>query len=102
MLTMKNKLAELDASMNQIASLTTTLRGNQLLRDLISQTLLRSLQYGIVVMGVIGAFVYARNYRRHSTNNPGNVEDCMEGRIRLLTAITPACAHHANPFAAPV
>ena len=54
---------------------------------------LRSLQYGIVVIGVIDAFVYARTCHRSNTNNPGNFGDSMEGRIRLMTAITPTYAH---------
>ena len=69
------------------------LRGNQLFHDFITQTVLRSLQSGIVVMGVIDAFVYAQNYHPHATYNPGNFEDCMEGTIRLLTATTPTHAH---------
>ena len=68
-------------------------REDQLFHDFITQTLLRSLQCGIVVVGVIDAFVYAHNYHRHNANNPGNFEDCMEGRIRSLTAITPRYAH---------
>ena len=44
-------------------------------------------------MGIIDAFVYAHNYHRHNTYNPGEFEDCMEGRIRLLTAIAPSYAH---------
>ena len=44
-------------------------------------------------MGVIDAFVSVHNDHRHNTNHPGNFEDCMEGRIRLLTAITPTYAH---------
>ena len=77
-LTMKNKLAEWDAPMSQISSLTTTsdfllnnifvtiwrnagvhLRGDQLFHDLITETPPRSPQYGIVVMSVIDAFGYA-------------------------------------------
>ena len=73
-------------------------REGQLFHDLITQTLLRSLQHGIVVMGVIDAFVNAHNYHRHNANNPGNFEDCMEGRIRLLTAITPRYAHAYQSF----
>ena len=59
-------------------------REGQLFHDLITQTLLRSLQHGIVVMGVLDTFENAHNYHRHNTNNPGNFEDCMEGRIRLF------------------
>ena len=54
---------------------------------------LRSLQYGIVVMGVIDAFAYAHNHHRRNMDNPGNFGDCMKGRIRFKTAITPANAH---------
>ena len=44
-------------------------------------------------MGFIDAFVYAHNYHHHNVDNPGNFQDCMEERIRLMTAITPAYAH---------
>ena len=54
---------------------------------------LRSLQYGIVVMGVIDAFVHAHNHQRRNSDNPGNFWDCIKGRIRFMTAITPAYAH---------
>ena len=64
-----------------------------LLHDLLTQTLLHSIQHGIVVMGIIDAFVYAHNVHRQNNNNPGKFEDCTEGRIRLMTAITPAYAH---------
>ena len=57
------------------------------------QIFLRSLQYGIVVMGVIDAFVYAHNDHRRNMVNLGNFGDCMKGRIRFMIAITPACAH---------
>ena len=30
---------------------------------------------------------------RRSIEKPGNFGDCMKGRIRFMTAITPACAH---------
>ena len=46
-----------------------------------------------VVMGVIDAFVYAHNYHRRNLDNPANIGDCMEGRIRLMTAVTPTYAH---------
>ena len=68
-------------------------REDQLFHDFIAQTLLRILQCGIVVMGVIDASVHAHHYHRHSANNPGNFGDCMEGRIRLVTAVTPTYAH---------
>ena len=102
--TAKNKGAEFDALMSPILShyngcpslynfVIAAWRDNavrsrrgHLFHDLITQTILRSLQYGIVVMGVIDAFVYAHNYHRRNTNNPGNFGDCMEGRIRLMTA----------------
>ena len=44
-------------------------------------------------MGIIDAFGYAHDCHRRNTDNPGNSGDCMEGRIRLLTAITPTYAH---------
>ena len=68
-------------------------RRNQLLHNLITQVFLRSLQYGIVVMGFIDAIVYAHHQHRRSIENPGNFGDCMKGRIFFMTAITPAYAH---------
>ena len=68
-------------------------RRNHLLHDLVTQVFLRSLQYGIVVMGLIDAFVYAHHQHRQSIENSGNFGDCMKGRIRFMTAITPAYAH---------
>ena len=68
-------------------------RRNHLLHDLITRVFLRSLQYGITVMGVIDAFVHAHHQHRQSIENPGNFGDCMKGRIRFLTAVTPAFAH---------
>ena len=44
-------------------------------------------------MGIIDVFVYAHNNHRHNTDNPRKYEDCMEGWIRLLTAITPSYAN---------
>ena len=44
-------------------------------------------------MGVIDAFVYAHNRHRRNMDNPGNFGDCMKGRVRCKTAITPAYAH---------
>ena len=41
-------------------------------------------------MGFIDAFVYAHKYHCHSADKPGKFEDCMEGKICLMTAITPA------------
>ena len=41
-------------------------------------------------MGVIDAFVCAHNHHRRNMDNPGNFWDCMKGRIRFMTAITPA------------
>ena len=115
-LTMKNKLAGWVAPMSHIVFPTTSapllsnifvaiwrnagvhFRADQLFHDFITQTLKRSVQYGIVVMGVIDAVVFAHNYHRHNANNPGSFEDCMEGRIRLLTAITPRYAHAYQSF----
>ena len=87
----KNKLAEWDASMNQTVFLATTsafssltslsqiwragvhLREERLFHDLITQTLLRSLQYGIVVMGIVDVFVYVHNCHRQNMDNPGDI-----------------------------
>ena len=44
-------------------------------------------------MGVIDAFVYAHSQLRRNIENPGNSGDRIKGRIRFMTAITPACAH---------
>ena len=48
-------------------------RRGHLFHDLIIQNFLRSLQYGIVVMGVLDAFVHARNHHRRNIDNPGNL-----------------------------
>ena len=58
----------------------------KLLHDLITNVFLQSLQYGILVMGFIDAFVYAHLQHRSNIGNSG-------GRIRFMTAITPSCAH---------
>ena len=46
---------------------------NHLLHDLISQVFLRSLQYGIVVVGFLDAFVYAHHQHGQGFENPGNL-----------------------------
>ena len=66
---------------------------NCLLHDLISRVFLRSLQYGIVVLGFLDAFVYAHHKHRFDSANAGNFGDCLTGRVRVMTAITPAYAH---------
>ena len=43
------------------------------LHGLISWVFLRSLQYGIVVVGFLDAFVYAHHQQRQSFGNPGNL-----------------------------
>ena len=48
---------------------------------------------GILVLGIIDAFVHAHNHLCRNGNNPGNFEDCMQERVRLLTALAPAYAH---------
>ena len=67
-------------------------RRNHLLHDLITQVFLRNLQYGIVVMGFIDSFVYTHRQHRRCIDNPKNFGDCMKGRIRFMTPITPAYA----------
>ena len=44
-------------------------------------------------MGFIDAFVYAHHQQSRSIENPRNFGDCMKGRIRFITAITPAYVH---------
>ena len=44
-------------------------------------------------MQAFNAFVYAHNCHRHNADSPGKFQDCMEERIRLMTASTPAYAH---------
>ena len=66
---------------------------NHFLHDLISRVFLRSIQYDIVILGFLDAFVCAHHKNRQDSENPGNLGDCMEGRIRFMTAITPAYAH---------
>ena len=81
----KNKDVELDVRMNPTPShiatsvlcyttffasvwgqATVLPRRSHLLHDLITQVFLRSLQYGIVVMGVIDAFVHAHIHHRRN------------------------------------
>ena len=38
-------------------------------------------------------FVYADNHHRRNVENSGNFRENMKGRIRFMTAITPAYAH---------
>ena len=66
---------------------------NCLLHDLISRVFLRSLQYGIVVLGFLDAFIFAHHKHRRDSANAGNFGDCMSGRVRFMTAITLAYAH---------
>ena len=66
---------------------------NCLLHDLVSRVFLRRIQYGIVVLGFLGAFVYAHHKHRRDSANAGNFGDCMTGRVQFMTAITPAYAH---------
>ena len=66
---------------------------NHLLHDLITRLFLQSLQYGIVVMGFLDALVYAHYKHRQNSENSGTFGDCMKGRVRFMTAVTPAYAH---------
>ena len=58
-----------------------------------TQVFLRSFQYGIVVMGIIDAFLFARHQHRQGVENPGNFGNCRKVRIRFMTAIPPAYVH---------
>ena len=69
-----------------------TWRGH-LFHVLITQVFRRSLEYGIVVMGVLDAFVYAHNCHRRNIDNLEISVIAWKGRIRFMTAITPAYAH---------
>ena len=61
---------------------------NRLLHDLITHVFLRSLQYGIVVMGLIDAFVYAHLIINNKASLIlGNFGNCMKGRIRFMTGM---------------
>ena len=53
---------------------------------------MRSIQYGIVFLGVL-MLVYAHHKHSLDSENCGKFVDCMKGRIRKMTAITPAYAH---------
>ena len=46
-----------------------------------------------MVLGFLDAFVCAHHKHRQDSEIPGNFGDCMKGRIRFVTAITPAYAH---------
>ena len=52
-----------------------------------------SLQYGIVVLGFLDACVYAHHKHRLDSASAGDFGDCLRGRVRFMTAITPAYAH---------
>ena len=56
---------------------------NSFLHDLITRVFLRSIQYGIVVLGFFDAFVHAHHKHRQDSENSGNFGDCMKGRIRF-------------------
>ena len=51
----------------------------------------KRLQYGIVVLGFLDAFVYAHHKHRHDSENSGNFGECMKGRIRFFDG------HHSCP-----
>ena len=59
---------------------------NCLLHDLTSRVFLRSLQYGIVFLGFLDAFVYALHKHRLDSASAGNFGDCLRGRVRFMTA----------------
>ena len=68
-------------------------RRNHLLHDLNTKMLLRNLQYGITTMGIIDTCVFAHYQHRRTSENPGNLGDCMKGRIRFMTTVIPTCDH---------
>ena len=71
----------------------TVLPQKDLLHNLITRVFLRSLQYGIVVLGFLDAFVYDHHKHRLDSANAGNFGDCLTARVRFMTAIIPAYAH---------
>ena len=44
-------------------------------------------------LGFLDAFVYAHHKHRLDSASAGNFGDCLRGRVRFMTAITPAYAH---------
>ena len=63
------------------------------LHDLFARRTCRCDQHCILAFGLIDAFVHAHNHHRHNRNDPGHLEDCMQGRIRLMTAVAPTYTH---------
>ena len=64
-----------------------------LLHDLLTQVTCRSDQYCVLALGLADAFVHAFNQQRRNRDDPGLFKDCMQGRIRLMTALAPAYAN---------
>ena len=64
-----------------------------ILHDLLKQTACRGAQHCILVLGLTDAFVCAHSHHRHNRNDPTNFEGCVQGRIRLQSALRPAHAH---------
>ena len=50
------------------------------------------IQHGTLVL-VFFTLSCAHTHHGHNSDNPGDFENCMEGRIRMMTAVTPAHAH---------
>ena len=68
-------------------------RGGHLFHDLITQIFLRSLQHGIVGMGVIDTLSTPTTITAVIWKIQGTSEIAWKGEFRLLTAITPTYAH---------
>ena len=66
------------------------LRGNLLFHDLINQVMLRSLQHGIVIFGIINAFVYDHNFHRHNVYQSSQVRGLHGGED------SPCDCHYAS------
>ena len=88
-----SKVLRHDNECPRLATVISNLWSHTILHDLFTQTSCGGAQIGILVLGITDAFVCAHNHHRHNRNNPGNFEDSTQGRIRLLTATTPAYAH---------
>ena len=66
--------------------------------DLSTQIVLRNLQNGIIVIGVIDAFVSAHDHSVEMWKTQWSFGNCREERIRFMTAITPTYARAYQSF----
>ena len=50
-------------------------RPHAMLHDLLTQISCCGNKYGILILGIVDAFVYVHNHHRHGRDDPGNLED---------------------------